>query len=255
MNSIEIGDWYRIVPSDSVVHWQTCASSADQVFGHVSYVSHVAQGVAYDGRETIGWQGSTVIIILLALYCYMLFRHHREIRVSLKAAFSLDDTLFVFENLTLEFSRFLRLVRLLLVMSVAVMLCSLGNQLTLVAFAISAFVVWLVVNLSSLFRGIVSRFDYQIDRWVSIGSVTRLNLSIIALIFCPVVVLVMIFGIYAVVSLSALIVLWIYHWGRLFRFFTLSGFSNVQWFLYLCAVEIIPFSLIVGIARFADVLN
>lgn len=257
MNSaIEIGDWYRIEAADSVVHWQTPVRSADQIFGHTSYVSYVPQvGIAQGGREIVGWQGSTAIIILLALYCYILFRHRIEIRVSLKAAFSLEDTLFVFENLTLEFSRFLRLGRLLLVISIALMLCSLGDRLTLVVLAATAFAVWLVISISSLFRSVVSHFDYQIDRWVSIGSVTRLNLSIIALVFCPVVLLVITFKSYTLVSLAVLIVLWIYHWCRLFRFFTLAGFSNLQWFLYLCAVEIIPFSLIVSATRFADVLN
>lgn len=197
-----------------------------------------------------------VIITILALYCYILFRYRNEIRVSFKAALSLEDTLFIFENLTLDFDRFLRFSVVLIYMCIAVLVCRFVDawqQLWLWA----AVVAGLFVSgfLSVALRKISSKFDTQIGHWVDISSISRLNCAISAIVLTPSVLLLVPTNSYAFLAGVVCAILALYHWLSLLKYFRVAGFSILQWILYLCAVEALPFGLLAGGAKLFGLLN
>lgn len=254
-DTIKTATWYNVpAPSDSAANLGVRVWSDVEIFGPVSQKIS-SQPIAQFSNQTIEWQGAIIIVSLLSLYCYVLFRYRVEIRASLKAAFSLEDTLFIFENLTLDFARFLRFAQLIVVCSLAVMISAFidrWQQLWVVGALIAS--IWFILQLSSAGSYIVSKFDYNNERWQSIRSITKLNDAIISIAICPVV---LILGTtqYLWVAIAAFAALVLYHFFRLLKYFKLSGFSTLQWILYLCAVETIPFTLLWGATRWVNFLH
>ncbi|MEG0163327.1 MAG: DUF4271 domain-containing protein, partial [Mucinivorans sp.] len=115
-----------------------------------------------------------------------------------------------------------------------------GAPLTVVSFYLS-------IAIQDSLRLLVSRFDSSPDRILVLRKVTIFDLSIVSLVFCPLALVITTIGLsdlWLWVSLAFLIIT---HWVRLFLYFKFTGFSILQWFLYLCTLEVLPFTIIIGV--------
>ncbi|MEG2647309.1 MAG: DUF4271 domain-containing protein [Mucinivorans sp.] len=202
--------------------------------------------------DSLTWATASIITCLIALYCYTIYRHNKSIVATMKAMFSLEDTFFIFENLASEFKHFLSISRLVFAVTIAVSLV-VGwfdriteiDQLWLFGAIVVSF--YLSIAIQDSLRLLVSRFDSSPDRILVLRKVTIFDLSIVSLVFCPLALVITTIGLsdlWLWVSLAFLIIT---HWVRLFLYFKFTGFSILQWFLYLCTLEVLPFTIIIGV--------
>lgn len=229
-----------------------------------------SQGALVDTSKAIttyplhDWVLPTASVIILAIYCWLIYRYAKPIKISLKAFISIEYTFFIFENLTKELKRFFNYAMLTMVISIALLITVATNELgsvkdtthTLLLFTALGVYIYISFVLQYVLRWLVSLFDSSPERMTMIHSLTRLNLSTIAIVFCPVMIvlcnidhstsIIMALGCFAIAIIT--------HWIRLFKYFKLTGFSILQWFLYLCTLEAVPYTVIYGIIQHIGVL-
>lgn len=241
------------IRGDSVLHTlQHRAGSYQEIFSQGSeYMA--TQGVAQiDSAPHISWSIALALTVLLCLYCWMIYRYRKPIVACLKALFSLEDAFFIFENTPTEFKHFLSTSRSLLLFSVSIVtvgssMDSQGGfgQLAMIA-AVMAYL-YVSILLQNLLRTVVSRFDSAAERIGILRSLTLLDLSTMSVVFAPLALLSVSVGGMWVVVWSVLVVLVLVHWLRLFFYFKLTGFSILQWILYLCTLEVLPFTILLNV--------
>ena len=236
--------FYRPLPSSEPLF----SSSSSPVGGPWAEPTHPI--------EADRWGVSLVALGLVVFYCWILYRYRKAVSTSLKAVLSLEDTFLVFDHLPHEFRRFLSFSRLSLASAVAlsVVLVPLswvpvdGGQVLLAWGAVLLYV-YASVGLQRAMLWVVSRFDAAPDRLWVLSRMGRLDWAVAAVFFPPLVVVLLGFGdwwvVWAVVLAAALAL----HWIRLFAYFKWTGFSILQWFLYLCTLEVLPFTLLWGVGR------
>ncbi|MEG0655722.1 MAG: DUF4271 domain-containing protein [Mucinivorans sp.] len=241
---------------DSINRLAEPASTWIDVFsdGAWSHASVALCCLSLDLALPLSWAMASVITLLLALYCYISYRHRKSIWASIKAMTSIEDTFFIFENLSSEFKHFLSSSRLALCLVLSTIVTLLMSELTwpigqLIVTGLVTAAIYLSIALQNLLRFAIAHFDRQSERILFLGKITLFDLATLSVVFCPAAFVVCSLAdgwVWLFVLLGLLVGV---HWVRLFIYFKLTGFSILQWFLYLCTLEVLPFTIIIGIGK------
>lgn len=246
------GDFYRLAPGGEFFF----SEQAQREGG--SSVPPVAQRWLDHSIGADDWGVSLLTLGILLLYCWLAYRYRKAIATSLKAALSLEDTFMVFDHMPHEFSRFLSLSRLLVLSSVALLLCLVPVWSPSAPVAGGQVLVWWggvllylygSLGIQRVMLWLVACFDAVPDRLLMLGKLNQLDWAMVAVFFPLVVVLVLGLTDLWLVALGLFGLAVGVHWVRLFIYFKWAGFSIVQWFLYLCTLEVLPFTLLWGVGR------
>lgn len=199
------------------------------------------------------WQTSVVMVVLICFYCYILYRFRRDLMSCLKNIGRLEDTLTLMEGQGADFVYFLRSGMALAVLGGA-----------------SLVMAWLEIQLPDirsyyLFAGAVVAFlgiilyrkiAFGVMRWLTdqkgifdeLTFINRIDVAFIAVFYVPLAVIIGVSGRLFELGMVVLGGFIVYHFIALYKYFTMRSFSKLQWFLYLCAVEILPVSFIIALA-------
>lgn len=249
-----LSQYYSLPSADSLAHWGQAAASPAELFGPISSFSGevVTDVVAINNglALNISWENGTAMLILLMLFCFAVYRFANVARASFKAVFSTSDARSLFESSTVEFTRYIRYGFVMFMLSVAIMVDGMtddvgGDFLQIVG-------LFFVMIVASLISGAVVRlvgyFDHNAARWAELRAIRKLDRTVGAYFFAvPVIIFSYSSSMHIVLWIMVCVAIGIYFF-RLLLFFIRRGFSFLQWILYLCAVEIAPFALLWGIA-------
>lgn len=248
------------IRADSLTLIDHRAVDCDKLFSASSrLVTQSPTAEVEQSLHAISWGLAACLVVVLMLYCYVIHRYRKPIGASLKAIFSLEDTFFIFENLSLEFKRFLYTAQLMVLLSLAVVVAGvLSGSISIGATSagvgdlsvVGAILVYLYVStlIQNALRHIVSRFDSLSERLTMLRSLTLFDTAVISIVFTPIALIIAAVAQYWVVVWVVFGLLLAMHWIRLFIYFKFTGFSILQWFLYLCTLEVLPFTLLLSVA-------
>lgn len=232
------------------------AMSASEVWGAGSTVSAEMEPRGPVNRVNEGpepWQTSAVMVVLICFYCYILYRFRRDMMSCLKNIGNTEDTLTLMEGQGADFVYFLR---------TGMALAILGGASLVMA--------WLEIQLPRvesyyLFFGAVAAFlcvvvyrrvAFAVMQWLTddkeafrqITFINRVDIAFIAVFYTPLAVIIGVSGRLFELGMVVLAGLVAYHFISLYKYFRIRSFSKLQWFLYLCTVEILPVSFIIALA-------
>lgn len=248
--------FYYVLPSaDSTSVWGAQAVDAGQIYGPISAFSGRVAEQAPAWSEMFGvsisWQSGVMLLVLLLMFCYAVYRFTGLARVSFKSVFSSSETITLFENSTLEFSYFIHYGRWMFLLSTAIAADGIflrGAGMNFINVAVIIGVVFVASTIGSWLIGILSFFDYDAARWKDLRSIRKIDRTISAYILAlPVIAFSYSSSMHIALAVIVGAVL-VAHFIRILIFFHWRGFSFLQSFLYLCAVEIAPFALLWGVA-------
>lgn len=232
------------------------AESQEKVWGSGSVVSIQVQpkeAVPRIENPSEPWQTSVVIVVVLCFYCFMLYRFRRDILSGLKNMTYTEDTLTLMEEQGADFNRFLWCGTLLAVLSGSALamnwmewqLPGVQNYIlfgaSLLGFGGILVYRWLALRLMQWMtedRGIYHQIRF----------INRMDFAFLALFYTPFAIIIGMSGRFFEAGLILLGILLLSHFLALYKYFRLRGFSGMQYFLYLCTIEILPVSFLIALA-------
>lgn len=242
---------HYVVDTSEVESFRVCESV--ELFGSSSSLEMTALSKPYGGgllNLQVDSFLSIVVLIVVVLYCFILYRYSGIMQLSLKNVVSLGGVQQMFISAKKEFLRFVSFGELLCIVSISALLVKyvhFGGLNFLVLFA-GIFLSLYVVRLWGIFwQRIFSYFDYRGQRWSEIRNLTRFDFAILSIVSTPLVVVLLPLGSAGYLELIGLVVAYLYHFLRIVVYFKSLRFSFLQSFLYLCAVEIVPIALLWGV--------
>lgn len=248
------------IEGDSLRAWSVEMNSAEYIYGSgsevVAQIESTQNLPLFDYIQGIAtWEFSVVLLLLLGLYCYQLFRYGVIIKHCFRSLFSVGGALELFENQPLEFTHFFKFSRYLSLFSLAVGLSVLYYDIEWQGVGFNLFYFILVLCgallvgslLKIALRRLISLYDPISGRWVNLSRIITYNNAMCSVIFTPIVILLSSSVPFEPLLFWAIVVLVVYHFIRIKLLFNLQGFSFLQSILYLCAVEIAPFVFLWGV--------
>lgn len=199
------------------------------------------------------WHVATLVVVVMCIYCYVLFRFIRPIRLIFKNSFAIGSTLAIIENPSRDFNKFLSISRFmaLFALSITVMTAVMKNVKLTPEYNIVVFLVAVVLlALINLIRGIIRQSAGKITQtsqfFEYIGAIESFNIALISVIITPLAIALPFWEPIFKVTVYTLSGTYLYHIIRLYAFIKGKKFSFMQWFLYLCGVELAPLCVIVA---------
>ncbi len=226
-------------------------------YGQSSYsvILEGVEGCVFSGSG-IGFDLGLLLLLLFGVYVVFLSLFFREIRVCIKSFLSVSDSLMFYENTTVGFTRFRFFSKyfFLFLFSVSFYVFVLDafsverfSGLSFwCLFGILSVLCYGVCLLSSGFMALIGLFDYVPSRWLVILRVTDFDRTF-SVVFLP--LFLVLYGLFSFVWLlffCMIVCFYFYHILRLLYIFRVNRFSFLQSILYLCAVEIAPLALLLG---------
>ncbi len=211
-------------------------------------------------KATVPWGSTLMVLILLAIYCGTFYRYSAMVRWSIKSAFSIKDTLMLFESQSLDYLRFLRLTNIVWTVTVSSCLSMLLHPY--LPSKLSVFIIFggvmVIVSLLELwtrvFRLALSKLDYNSLRWSRLEQMVRYHKSLLTMVLGLPIVFLSLLPHTREIVLYTILICCIYYIIRFFLYFKLSGFSFLQSFFYLCIVEVAPILVVVSIVATKNLL-
>lgn len=278
--------WELKIDTSSVADWRSVglqpARSAAQLWGERSVVAQTAArgqmeqgwveiGPPQPGRvqnQTDPWQTTVTMVVLICFYCHLLYRFRREILSCLRNLGHTQDTFLLLDGQGVGFAQFLRSGALLAVLSCAALVMTWLERLTDAAAVevpiqaepagvpVKNFYLFLAalgaLGLVVLYRWLALRVMCWFTQTQGIFREVRflegVHLSLIALFYAPVAIIIGLSERFFMVGVVLLVGWGIFHVVTLYNYFRLRDFSGVQYFLYLCTIEILPISFLIALA-------
>ncbi len=202
---------------------------------------------------TPSWQYTIIVMCFIVLLLVLFYRYSSSIRLLLSNFISVPATQSMLESATVEFNDFLRYSRLLSFLGLSLVLT--GIFYHIVSTAESLFYILMVVSIGVLIsftlsvgvRKFITLFDYSRGRLSAISSVYSLDVLVFSLFFALPIFAFLSVPIAQLALILLLSLFYFLHIVKIFYIFRQQRFSFLQTFLYLCTVEIAPFTLSWGI--------
>lgn len=202
-------------------------------------------------RQDYDWGLSIILLVMLALLYYVGTRFFRELVLAVKHSVSLEKCVGLLNNRSIDYARLIRY---------SVLLMALGWVAAafyyLHYFWVDVSDPWWVVYFGTLgvfcgiwaYQAVLTVLCKWVGGWSSfysvlayVGQFTAIMFAFVAL---PIMLLMMLIGLHPWWPFSVIILLYVFHFMRVSKHFITNGFAPLQCFLYLCTVEILPFSAI-----------
>lgn len=209
----------------------------------ISPVSHLSEP----------WQTSVVMVVLICLYCYILYRFRRDMMSCLKNIGNVEDTLTLMEGQGADFVYFLRSTLALAVLGgSALIMAWLEIQLPLT----ESYYLFGVAMVGFAAVVLYRRVAFWTMQWLSddkgifreISFINNIDIAFIAVFYTPLAVIIGVSGRLFELGMVVLAGVLLYHFLTLYKYFIMRSFSKLQLILYLCTVEILPVSFIIALA-------
>lgn len=250
---------HYVVDSSEVQGVRVCASS--DIFGQSSSLEVTSIEMPYgSGLLNIEVDSllSVMVLVIMVLYCYMLYRYSSIMRISAKNIVSISSTVAVFSLAKKEFLRYVSLGELICMVSLSAVLSKYSEGIVgfneLYSFVVAFLLCGVVRMWGVVWQRLFSNFDYRAERWRDLRNLTRFDFAILSVVVAPLVVVSLPVGMDSSFVLIGGAVVYLYHFLRIVGYFKSVRFSFLQSFLYLCAVEIVPIALLWGVATHIIVL-
>lgn len=203
-------------------------------------------------RQDYDWGLSIIILVILALLYYVGTRFFREMVLAVKHSVSLEKCVGLLNNRSIDYSRLLRYSVLLMALgwvsaafyylNYAGMSGLYGPWWAVYSVTFGIFMcIW-------AYQAVLTMLCKWVGGWSSfysvlayIGQFTAVMFAFVAL---PIMLLMMLIGLHPLWPFSVIVMLYVFHFMRVSKHFITNGFAPLQCFLYLCTVEILPFSAI-----------
>lgn len=240
--------------------------SADELFGAGSRLWSEATPRLPEALEQFSWVINygyeALVVIIFSLFCYLLYNSRNSISVVFKLCIGKTSLEKTYNDHTLFFSQYLNQSQLLCLLVAAGMMVKMGDywgvdrlvtlphawMMNLIApiFAIMLILFYLYKRLVLI---IVQAVTLSHDFFAENHFRTQLYLAISCLLFTPLFLLFALSDTQTADILLSIIcalagVLYAHYLLKSCRFFVAHNVSILQWFLYLCAVEFFPISLL-----------
>ena len=261
----EMDRWYMAKDSIDLGQLLHKAPSPESVFGGSSVINPELVGQMAESGVAITpvpWQYVLFLLVLLFLYFIIVYRYRTSIGILFKSAFSISKTIDAYQTRSNDMVAFLRYVTALLMMALAAVLTGIGGQGPLFPIAQTYYILGgslVLLAAVAIYRvfliGAIQLMGSEREIYRGLRFLGRISVSISTLVMVPVVVVAGLGDMPLTLTLIPSGILLLYHFGRLLRYFMLSGFSIFQWFLYLCTVEILPLSFIVALIARSKGIN
>lgn len=196
------------------------------------------------------WQSSVFLALVLCYYLFIFYRHPKNILPILNISFSMKKTLTFFEIQNNDQINLTRHSTILSLLTISIYALSMTqhriDSMLLPAIVISSVSIWFIYKFIIL--NICTVFSDEKDVFQDFKKIVNHSTSIFAIIATPIIIASAIDQTDSTIATVTMITLWIYYSLRILVFFVNNGFGGLQWFLYLCAVELLPISFAVAIA-------
>lgn len=261
--STHIDLWARQVldagtPSFGVDSVSNSSVVAGQIFGQESQLiaSSVDSGVIslrniIDTPTTL--QENLIVFFLLLTLGYVTIRYWSVILQLISQLFTSKNILPADENQPIEHLSFFRVSKLLFLLVPTVVLSFLFGDLysvdmgLLLVFGMTFVVVSVVYFLKFFIAKLLSKFDYNPERWRVLALVRNKTLALLSLLFALIVMLFTLFTVNHTVLFIFSAILLIYYIFKIIFIFSALRFSLFQSILYLCAFETAPYLVMWGL--------
>jgi len=230
------------------------ASSPAEVFGDGSTVNPIlaqSSEIPTVAHYEVSWQFGIYLLLALFLYFVVIYRYRSSIGIVFKSAFSMKKTTNSMEMQSSGMGSFLYYGVLLALLTISAVVTDIALQRAYLApdqdyliIGVSLGLLTIIILYRWIIIGTIKVMDNDKGIYKRLRSINRLSMTITAVIVTPPVMIAGLGGYALELALIPLGLLFLYHSVRLFKYFILSGFSILQWFLYLCTVEILPISLV-----------
>lgn len=233
------------------------SNSEDGVWGVMSLVSdqmHSNNNIV-DKITSVGepWQTLMVMVVVMCLYCYILYRFRRNMISCVKNIGNMEDTMNMMEDQAADFIYFLRSGIILAILSISSLVTVwLAIRMPYIDSYYLFFGMIIISILIIIYRWLV----FLVMKWmtddkeafVQITFINRINITFIALIYTPLAIIIGVSG--ELFNLGVLVFAGfiLYHFIIIYKYFKIRSFSKLQLILYLCTVEILPVSFIIALA-------
>lgn len=210
------------------------------------------------GQQSYDWGLSLVIFMTIAILYYVGMRFFGELTTALKNSVSLEKSIGLLNNRSVDYMRLIRYSILLMAVGWVTMAyyyldyvgASVAHDLGWWGFP------WWGVYFSTfgVFLGI---WTYQAVltfacKWVGgegsfysvLGYVGQFTAVMFSFVAFPVMIFMMLLGLHPWWPFAVVLLLYMFHFARVSKHFIINGFAPLQCFLYLCTVEILPFGVI-----------
>ncbi len=200
------------------------------------------------------------MVVLICFYCFLLYRFRREILSCLRNLGHTQDTFLLLDNQGVGFAQFLRSGTLLAVLSCSAILMTWLERLTAGAMpapiGVQNYYLFIgaavALGLVMLYRWVALRvmcwFTDVKGIFREVRFLDGVHLALIALFYAPVAIIIGLSGRFFLVGVVLLGIWGLFHVAALYNYFRLRDFSRMQYFLYLCTVEILPISFLIALA-------
>lgn len=215
-------------------------------------------------HNSIAWPFALYMLLTLLFYFLAIYRYRSSIGIVLKSALSMSKTIDTMETQSNDMVGFLVLGRLMTTLSLGAIITDIacrGGAVaiedTYIVMGLALAILIAVLIYRSVFIGAIALMDEDKDKdtYKKLRFINKISTTVTAVIITPVVMIAGLGGYPLMSVLIPLGLLFLYHIGRIFKYFIINGFSILQWFLYLCTVEILPVSFIIALVERNNGMN
>ncbi len=201
------------------------------------------------------WQTSAIVLLLLCVYCYFLYRFRRNIVQCVRCVGNVRATLGITDSQDSSFGRFTWEGALLSVLCFSFLLTSwadrhdlLSGAGTYLVFLGSAAAFGVLILYQQILTGLIGLAGGHPELRREMSLLNRMDFTTLALVYAPLSILGSAGSTLLWIALGSVLLLLLYHAAMLWGYFRLRLFSNFQFILYLCTVEILPVSFAMALA-------
>lgn len=192
---------------------------------------------------------------LLISFYILIYRYWWQLEVFVKSALSLFKSLLLIENRSVDVDSFMTYSTLLLYASIWITAFYAISQFNIGIIDYSPWLLLLILLAPLCFLWLYRRLAHWIcgvmgnnkEFYHQLRFFNKILFAFMSLIYIPVLLVVMFAGLNVYYLIALLAVLAVFYLERIYKYFNHRGFALLQWILYLCTVEILPVSFMVGL--------
>lgn len=212
----------------------------------------VAQKIGENHNYNQNWQMATISMVMICVYSYIIFRFFRPIKQLLKTNLSITSTLANIYNPSRDFYQFLKISKPVAVYCLAITLMltlkkfNLLNNINefnaMAAIAICIILIYWVRMTIIKIAGNVTQTKWFFD---TTSFIHTSDIALMTVVMTPIAILLPFVEQLYYVAVYAIGTIFVYMIVRIYLSFNGEKISFMQWFLYLCGVEITPVLVVI----------
>ncbi len=249
------------IPSDSITHSEGIIFvTPEELFGHQNkliapkYTTEHPPRVSTDRPIESSTQVASIVLIIICFYSFLIYRFIHPIRLILKNIFSVQGTLNYIETPSQDFVKFLsygqQLFQVAIALTTTTILSVKVEGLQTMEFAIFG-ITWLALLMTSILQAMFNnwcgRVSTNTELFSDLQQLRKFNIAAFTLVYAPVAILATFSYTMTIAALSTIGLLTIWHILRVLIYLKYKKISFLQWFLYLCTTELLPYTVMAAL--------